>query len=61
MFFPWEELNGRHPDMEICTKVVERKRWRRFEEETHASAEVAFWAYGHPLTMIYFFNNLRGS
>ena len=34
---PWMELNGRHQNMDMCTRGVERKLSRYREEESQAS------------------------
>ena len=56
MFTLWEALNGYHPATAICTKGAERKRWRRFEEQTHAIMAGNFHTYIRPLAMVLSFN-----
>ena len=44
MFVPWEALNGRHLDMNMCAKGVESKNMRQVEEESQTITEIAFQA-----------------
>ena len=45
-------LNGRHRDMAIFTRGLERKIKRHRKEESQASMRVTFQDYGIPLMMV---------
>ena len=46
MFVPWQTLNGRHKNTEMCRSGEDKKRQRLAEAEVRDSAEMTFEDYG---------------
>ena len=49
---PWAALNSRHLNMAQRDKALEKKRCSLATEEARTSTEIAFRAYGRPITNV---------